>query len=796
MPVHRTQRPDIRLLQALRATWDLSDADADVRRMLTDRQLHSLFQILQPYAVTNTISFCIMLYVAWPGPGPMYCLAWLGFYLVVQTGWALHARARLRASARGVMLAWRDLAVSAAWCSLTTLAWGIGLYAVSLHIQDIGALMLFMAATPGMMSTGVLVGITAPVIAVIWLVVLLVAACAILVQLGYNYQFETMILVVLYACVMAGTMLFTSRMFVTRVKAEIDADRERQTVNLLLGDFEESANDWLWESDRDGTLTRVGPSLARLLERGDAALKGKRLDALFAARRVVAVGSDHEVGVEALRRRLARDEPFAGLVVEAATTEPRSWKISAKPLYAPSGAWIGWRGVGCDVTNARLREAESLQRERHLHHLAHHDALTGLPNRRSFLQQRAEGSVPGACAAMALIDLDHFKNINDSLGHPVGDRVLRLVAHRLQRVCRAGDALARLGGDEFALLLRDLPVEDAEQEVLRRLQRVLDVLREPEWIDGFHIDVRASVGATVFSEQPEDQDELLRQADTALYAAKSSGRDTVQLYEPAMSEAARARLALVSDLAAAVGTRQFELVYMPLRTAEDLRVRGYEALLRWRHPLHGPIPPMDFIPVAEESGLIVPIGLWVLERACRDALAWAPDTRLAVNVSPIQLASPSLVDSVMDVLQRVGLPPHRLELEITESVLARDPAAARAMLQRLRAAGVRIAIDDFGVGYSSMAQLRELPFDSLKLDQSFAAALLQESAREMTRSIIASVVQLARSMHLTVIAEGVEVEEQRDLLRSLGCTLLQGYLFGRPRPIEAIMDEADGSGRA
>lgn len=793
MPGHRRKLLDMQLLKAVRATWDLPEADASVRNVLTDRQLHSLFRILQPYAVTNTIAFCIMLYVAWPGPGPSYCLAWLGFYLVVQTGWALHARARLRASARGVMLAWGDLAVSAAWCALTTLAWGAGLYAVSLHIQDIGALMLFMAATPGMMSTGVLVGITAPLIAVIWLVVLLVAACAILAQLGYNYQFETMILVVMYAGVMAGTMLFTSRMFVTRVKAEIDADRERQTVNLLLGDFEESANDWLWESDREGTLTRVGPSLARLLVRGDPAMKGKRLDALFATHRVLAVGSDREVGVEALRRRLAREVPFAGLVVESATTDPRSWKISAKPLYAPSGVWIGWRGVGCDVTNARLREAESLQRERHLHHLAHHDPLTGLPNRRAFLEAmevEREGQ-----HAVAMIDLDNFKTINDSLGHAVGDQVLCAVARRLQQGCQPGDLLARLGGDEFAVLLRGLPSKNAGEEVCARLEHVLDMLRIPEWVNDYRVDVRASIGVSRAVDAAETG-ELMRQADNALYAAKSEGRDMFRQYSPRMSEHLRERLALVSDLALAAHAGQLALDYMPLRAADDLRVRGYEALLRWRHPLHGRIPPMDFIPVAEESGLIVPIGLWVLERACRDALAWAPDTLLAVNVSPVQLASPSLVDSVMDVLQRVGLPADRLELEITESALARDPAAARSMLQRLRAAGVRIAIDDFGVGYSSMAQLRELPFDSLKLDQSFAAALLQEEARDMTRSIVASVVQLARSMQLTVVAEGVEVQDQLDMLRGLGCTLLQGYLFGPPQPIEALLRAAGGSARS
>lgn len=784
--------------ERLRRCWTLPDASEDVRTLLLNRQLRNLFRVVPWYAASNCYTGGGVLLVMWPFLDATLAWAWLACLVIVHLAWGWHAvRCTRRQQRQGEQsLRHGDLHASMFWCALCALAAGVGIYLGAPLAASDASRLLLSAYTPGLIATGVLVGITTPLVSFTWLAILTVSACLMVARLDFLAQGMTVALLCCYAVMLSSALLFASHLFVRRIEAELAADRQRQIVGLLLRDFESKANDWLWESDRDGVLTRPASRLAQMLGL-HADLVGKRLDTLFARHALLALGGETAVGPVALRKRLGGGVPFSGVVMEAMVDQqPRSWSLSAKPLHAPTGEWVGWRGVGCEVSDARLREAEALVRERKLHHMAHHDALTGLPNRRSFLQQRAEGSVPGAFAAMALIDLDHFKNINDSLGHPVGDRVLRLVAHRLQRVCRAGDALARLGGDEFALLLRDLPVEDAEQEVLRRLQRVLDVLREPEWIDGFHIDVRASVGATVFSEQPEDQDELLRQADTALYAAKSSGRDTVQLYEPAMSEAARARLALVSDLAAAVGTRQFELVYMPLRTAEDLRVRGYEALLRWRHPLHGPIPPMDFIPVAEESGLIVPIGLWVLEQACRDALAWAPDTRLAVNVSPIQLASPSLVDSVMDVLQRVGLPPHRLELEITESVLARDPAAARAMLQRLRAAGVRIAIDDFGVGYSSMAQLRELPFDSLKLDQSFAAALLQESAREMTRSIIASVVQLARSMHLTVIAEGVEVEEQRDLLRSLGCTLLQGYLFGRPRPIEAIMDEADGSGRA
>lgn len=384
-----------------------------------------------------------------------------------------------------------------------------------------------------------------------------------------------------------------------------------------------------------------------------------------------------------------------------------------------------------------------------------------------------------------MLDLDHFKDVNDSLGHAAGDELLCSVARRLRHAARQGDELARLGGDEFALLLRHLPAHGCEPEIERRTLGVLGALRVQERIGDYRIDVRASIGAA-WTDGALGADDLLRQADTALYVAKNEGRDTVRLHAPGMSERLRERLAMVSDLSMATEHGQFDVDYMALRDANSLRVQGYEALVRWRHPRHGRLSPAHFIPVAEESGIVVQIGHWVLERACRDALAWPHDVLVAVNVSPVQLALPTYVESVMEVLDRVGLPPSRLELEVTETALTRDADRARTALQRLRALGVRTAIDDFGVGYSSMAQLRELPFDRIKLDQSFAAALLLEPAGGMTHSIIASVVLLANTMRLDITAEGVEGIEQLQVLRTLGCPTVQGYLFGSPSGADAM----------
>lgn len=772
--------------ERLRRCWALPDAGKDARALLLNRQLRNLFRVVPWYAASNLYTGGGVLLVMWPFLKTPATWPWLACFALVHLGWGWHAVSCLRRQRRQdeQSLHRGDLHASMFWCGLCALACGSGIYLGAPLAASDGSRLLLSAYTPGLIATGVLVGITTPLVSFTWLAILTVSACLMVMRLDFLAQGMTVALLCCYAVMLSFALLFASHLFVRRIEAELAADRQRQIVGLLLRDFESNANDWLWESDRDGVLTRSASRLAQMLGQGHVDLVGRRLDALFAQHRLVALGEEGDVGAAALRRRLRTGAPFSGVVMEAMVGEhPRSWSLSAKPLHAPTGEWIGWRGVGCDVSDARLREAEALVRERHLYHLAHHDPLTGLPNRRAFLE--AIEAERGGPHAVAMIDLDNFKTINDSLGHAAGDHVLCVVAQRLQRGCRAGDLLARLGGDEFAVLLRSLPADGADGELRARLELILDVLRVPEWVNDYRVDVRASIGVSGMADAAA-AGELLRQADNALYAAKSEGRDMLCHYSPRMSEHLQERLAMVSDLAMAAHAGQLELDYMPLHATDDLRVRGYEALLRWRHPLHGRISPMDFIPVAEESGLIIPIGLWALERACRDALSWSPDTTLAVNVSPIQLASPSLVDSVLDVLHRVGMPPGRLELEITESVLARDPAAARSMLQRLREAGIRIAIDDFGVGYSSMAQLRELPFDCIKLDQSFAAALLQEGARDMTRSIIASVVQLAQSMRLAVTAEGVETEDQLEMLRRLGCDSVQGYLFGRPRPMAAF----------
>jgi diguanylate cyclase (GGDEF)-like protein len=779
----------------LRGCWALPDASAQVRAILLNGQLRNLMRVVPWYCATIVYTGIPVLHELRPFVQNQPWLAWLIGFVLVHLAWGGHALMTLRRadSADGRLLNMADMHLSAVWCTLSALFCAVGIYVGGLQAGDERSRLLLTAYTPGLIASGVLVGITTPLLSIIWLVVLTTATCLTVVQLPFMARATTVGMLCGYSLMLTVALLFASRLFVKRIEAEQATEQQRQIVGLLLRDFETDARDWLWETSRSGALTRVGVRLCNVLGLGEAQLIGRPLDSLFSQRRMLRVTSDQQVGPAALRQVLGAGEPFSGVVLEARVRgEQRSWTLSAKPLHGADGAWTGWRGVGVDVSDARAREAESIVREQHLHYLAHHDALTGLPNRRAFVEVVAQQQAAGGPWAVALADLDHFKNVNDSLGHAAGDELLCSVARRLRQATRDGDALARLGGDEFAMLLRQLPAEGCEGEIERRMHGVLGALRVQERIGDYRVDVRASIGAA-WTDGALGAGDLLRQADTALYAAKNDGRDTVRLHAPGMTDRVRARLAMVSDLSAAVEHGQFDLDYMSLRDASSLVVQGYEALVRWRHPRHGRLSPAHFIPVAEESGVVVQIGLWVLERACRDAMAWPPHLLVAVNVSPVQLALPSFVDDVVAVLGRVGLPAARLELEVTETALTRDASRARTALQQLRAMGVRTAIDDFGVGYSSMAQLRELPFDRIKLDQSFAAALLREPAGGMTQSIIASVVLLANTMHLDITAEGVEHAEQLRMLRTLGCPTVQGYLFGAPAAVGAlgIGQEAD-----
>jgi diguanylate cyclase (GGDEF)-like protein len=429
----------------------------------------------------------------------------------------------------------------------------------------------------------------------------------------------------------------------------------------------------------------------------------------------------------------------------------------------------GWVVTYEDVTERHKAQAR-------VAHMARHDSLTDLPNRMLFRERMSEGldevAVAGGAMAVLCFDLDNFKTVNDRLGHAVGDRLLRWVAAQLKQHAGAHDTVARLGGDEFALIQRGPQPESAE----RLARRLVEIIGHPPPLESQSIQIGVSVGIALAPDHGLDPDELMKCADLALYRAKARGRGAYQLFEPGMEEEARARHALEHDLRNALEANEFHLAFQPQVRLETSELTGFEALLRWTHPTRGMVAPAEFIPVAEETGLIVPIGEWVLRAACATAAAW-PDLAIAVNLSPVQLRSHGLVAMVTSALAEAGLPPQRLELEVTETALLDDSETTIGILHQLRALGVRVSLDDFGVGYSSLSYLRKFPFDRIKIDRSFVGTLGEcpESV-----AIVRTIASLGSVLGVETTAEGVETEAQLDFVRACGCTAVQGYYFGRP----------------
>ena len=431
-----------------------------------------------------------------------------------------------------------------------------------------------------------------------------------------------------------------------------------------------------------------------------------------------------------------------------------------------------------DITERQRAEAR-------IAHMAHHDVLTDLPNR-ALLRERLEQATAamrqgGRRLAVLMLDLDRFKEVNDTLGHGVGDALLKTLTQRLRGCLRGSDTIARLGGDEFAVVQRSA---DPTSDSAALASRLLDVVCEPVDIDGHNLVIGTSIGIAIAPDDGDDPDQLLKNADLALYRAKSEGRGTYRFFEPEMDHRMQARRSLERDLRNALALGQFALHYQPLVNLERDEICGFEALLRWTHPERGNVPPGEFIPIAEESNLIVPIGEWVVRTACAEAARWPAHLKVAVNISPAQFKARNLAEVVLGSLAAVGMPPSRLELEITESVMLEDEGAAFTTLTRLHDLGVRIALDDFGTGYSSLSNLRKFPFDKIKIDRSFVSDLSVANVDAL--AVVRSVAQLGVSLGMATTAEGVETREQLDAVRAEGCTEIQGYYICAPSPPEEI----------
>jgi diguanylate cyclase (GGDEF)-like protein len=441
----------------------------------------------------------------------------------------------------------------------------------------------------------------------------------------------------------------------------------------------------------------------------------------------------------------------------------------------------GWVAIHQDITSQKLAEAK-------LAHMARYDILTGLANRALFMEQANEAIARmrqrGERFAVLMLDLDRFKAVNDVLGHAIGDSLLKAVADRLRKVVSEADNVARLGGDEFAVI-QILDKDNCEQATALAVQ-ILQTITEPYDLEGRKIVIGTSIGITLAPQDAGDADTLIRNADLALYKAKSEGRNRYRFFETSMEAEARDRRELEEDMRKAIGRNEFELHYQTIIDVEKRECRGAEALVRWRHPERGLIPPDQFISLAEDSGLIIPLGAWILRTACTDAAEWPDHLTVSVNLSPMQFKQADLLDVLKSVLDETGLKSKRLELEITESIFVENNEENLALLHEIKKLGVSIVLDDFGIGYSSMRYLQMFPFDKIKIDKSFIQSITSHAE---SSAIVSAVAGLGRSLDIETTAEGVETAEQFTFLRTAGCQLAQGYLFSRPVPVSQLSFE-------
>ena len=570
-----------------------------------------------------------------------------------------------------------------------------------------------------------------------------------------------------------------ARRFLETKVAEAGMVEKSEVVSLLLREYEEGEADWLWQTDTARRVRGVSPRFAYALGVDPADIDGQPFIQLIA-------GSAWNTGqfpssLHDLAERLKRRESFSNLLVRVTIGgQQRWWELSGTPRLDEHGNFDGFRGVGSDVTEQR----ESSDK---IAYLARYDTLTGLPNRLMLNEALAEALKYAeqwrTRCAFLMIDLDRFKAVNDTLGHLVGDQLLAKVSDRLKEELTDNEICGRLGGDEFAIVIRDASDLAHIEHVA---QRVIERLSQPYEVDHHTLYVGASIGSALGPRDGNTVETLMRNADLALYRSKDAGGNAHCTYEPSLHAHAEERRKLEFSLRRALDRNEFVLHYQPVVDAESERILSFEALVRWNSIDHGFVSPGKFIPLAEDTRLIVPIGEWVLREACREAMNWPGDTKVAVNVSGEQLLDTNFVASVVGALSASGLPAHRLEVEVTESIFLRDATMARTALEKVMALGCGVALDDFGTGYSSLGYLRRLRFSTIKVDRSFVQGAATGNPESL--AIIRAVVAMADSLEMSTTAEGVENEAELEIVRKLGCRKIQGFYFGRPMPA----DEASG----
>lgn len=553
--------------------------------------------------------------------------------------------------------------------------------------------------------------------------------------------------------------------------------QEREQAILLLRDYEASGLGWFWSSDNEGRITYVSPCVADQLGCETTQLVGQPVQSLFILER------DEDDPIErTLPLIFSARKTFTDLPVRAALDNKEVWwSIAGRPQYSGDGSFLGYRGNGSDITATRESQKDASR-------MAQYDSLTGLANRHR-MGKRLNATLTAyqsakRCCAVMMMDLDRFKAVNDTLGHPAGDELLKQVAQRLERILPDKTfEIGRLGGDEFQIMLPDIDDRGRLGEIARS---VITMISQPYQIEGSRCVIGSSIGIAIAPYDGVNAEELVRSADLALYASKGGGRGQFRFYSSDLHSEAERRRQIEEELRDALVNDQMRVVYQPIIDTKTNKVVTLEALARWTHPELGEISPAVFIPIAEEAHLIGALGDWVLKRACAEATRWPGSVKIAVNVSAVQFANPGFSALVAQALAHSELPPERLELELTESIFLADETATSEMFNQLKLLGVRLALDDFGTGYSSLSYLQHAPFDKIKIDKSFIRGVTQEGNRNA--AIITSIVSLAKALGMDTTAEGIEAHDELDAMRKLGVSQIQGYIYAIPVPPEDVCE--------
>lgn len=575
------------------------------------------------------------------------------------------------------------------------------------------------------------------------------------------------IMLLCFVPIIATIVLRSGRSLVQHVLRELDSRNQKNVISLLLREFEENSSDWLWEFGADGNIDRVSDRFSMATEISKSDLIGQ--DFLVFLRSLLKGENFH---MQEIEDAIAAKATFNGVEINIQIGEKDAvWRLSGKAAFDPNGQYCGYIGTASDITSEKTAEKQ-------INYLAHYDALTGLLNRARFGEMLSQCVSRleryGTPFSVFYLDLDRFKLINDSSGHLVGDKLLVEVGKRVREEVRESDIVARLGGDEFAIILPNL---SDSLEASNLADRLVKTIEQPFEIDTETLSIGLSVGIAIAPINGTRPDQILRNADLALYRAKEEGRGMYRFFEAEMDSNARERRMLEIELRQALTDGEFVLHYQPLVAAEDGLPTGFEALVRWDHPIRGIVPPSEFIPIAEQSGLIREIGDWTIGEACHAAANWPNDLTVAVNLSPKHFMLSDIEAIVREALADSGLEPSRLELEITESLLIDRSDEVLDKLGNLKELGVTIAMDDFGTGYSSLSYLLKFPFDKIKIDRSFVNALTNDPA---ARDILRSIVALGKTLKMNITAEGVENSEQASFLKEVACNHFQGFLFSKP----------------